>query len=175
MKVLFDTNVLISTIGRAKHDEDNSRFYYSNFVIAKCDKLKLEKCISERTIREFEKGWKSGRFSQEQMKKEKLILDKFVTLGYHSGNEFWEEIDGTWDNWYTKWGDKGESKIADEIKKDLKNDRHKHDRGILLDAIQNDCEIIVSENWSDFGKIYNIGLKYGVTICTLENFEEVFK
>lgn len=59
MKVLLDTNVLISRLGR-ETDTDKSLFLNAKYTINKCDELRWEKCISERTIRKFEKGWKSS-------------------------------------------------------------------------------------------------------------------
>lgn len=172
MKVLFDTNVLISRLGR-RTDTDSSLFSRAKHTINKCDKLNWTKCISERTLREFEVGWNSGNISKDKIKKEKSLIEKFTVLGYHAGNEKWEDIDGHWENIRSLWNNEEESKIADKIKAQLKEDEHRHDRGLLLDAIQNNCEIVISEDLSDFKKIYEVGKKYGVTICTPEKFDDI--
>ena len=172
MRVLFDTNILMSQIGR-NSDNEKKLSKTASFIIKRCDELNWTKCISERTLREFEKGWENGKIPKDKLTKEKSLLKKFVILHYHFGNESWEKIDGKWENIYSLWDNIEESKIADEIQRHLPADKHQHDRGILLDAIYNKCEIVISENWSDFGRICNVGEKYGVIVSKPDNFEKV--
>lgn len=172
MKVLFDTNILISKIGR-NTDLENKLLEAASFIIKRCDELNWTKCISERTIRELEKGWENCKTPKDKLTKEKTLLKEFVILHYHLGNESWEEIDGEMGNIRSLWNNDEESKIADEIQEHLTAKKHKHDRGILLDAIYNKCEIVISENWSDFERIRDVGGKYGVLVCKPENFKEV--
>ena len=42
-------------------------------------------------------------------------------------------------------------------------------------AICNQCEIVLSENWSDFKKLRDVGKKCGTTVCKPETFIEVSK
>lgn len=169
MKVLFDTNVLISAMGR-KTDTDHQLQKTAESVIQKCLDNCFKLCISERTMREFEKGWSSGKIGNEQIENEKKLLERIRILPYHTGNETWDKIDGNWENIGSLWNNEEESTIAVKIEALLPGSKHQHDRGILLDAIYNDCDVVISENWSDFGKIKDIGTKHGVHVCIPVNF-----
>lgn len=66
MKIMFDTSVLISAL-RRKNDKNGFRYELANKVIEKCDELGLKKCISERTLREFEDGWKKKNLAEDRI------------------------------------------------------------------------------------------------------------
>ena len=83
---MFDTSVLISALWR-KNDKNGSLYELANKIIEKCDELGLKKCISERTLREFEVGWEKKNLSEDRIEEEKSILEKFVMLPYHRGDE----------------------------------------------------------------------------------------
>lgn len=62
------------------------RYELANKVIDKCDELGLKKCISGRTLREFEDGWKKKNLSEDRIEEEKSLLEKFALLLRHFGN-----------------------------------------------------------------------------------------
>jgi len=86
------------------------------------------------------------------------------------GNETGDKIDGQFENVGSLWNNEEESTIAVEIEALLPGSKHQHDRGILLDAIYNDCDVVISENWSDFRRIREIGSEYGVSVCKPKEF-----
>lgn len=169
MKILLDTNVLFSALGRFT-DTSNRLKKVAESVIQKCSDKGFEMCISERTKREFEKGWKEDSINSSRVLCEKEFTNCFTMLPYHYGNETWDKIDGHWENIGSLWNNEIESSIADEIEALLPSSRNRHDRGILLDAIQNKCDVVISENWSDFRRIKDIGLDYGVAVYKPEDF-----
>jgi len=69
LKILLDTNVLISALGRST-DTDHRLHQIAESVIQKCLDGGFEMCISERTIREFEKGWESRNIDLERIERE---------------------------------------------------------------------------------------------------------
>lgn len=140
---MFDTNVLFSAFGR-KNDKDGSRCKQANKVIEKCDELGLKKCISERTICEFEDGWKVKNLSEDEIEEEKSVLEKFTELPYYIGDETFGGTDGNFDNIESTFGIDEEYKIAKELNKKLPGERNKRDRGILLDAIMNKCFYVIN-------------------------------
>lgn len=166
---MLDTNVLISALGRST-DTDNRLQQIAESVIQKCLDSGFKMCISERTTRELEKGWNSGNITLERIEKERKLLVQFSFLSYHMGNETWDKIEGKWENIGSLWNNEEESAIADEIEALLPGTRNQHDRGILLDAIYNDCYVVISENWSDFKRIREIGSEYGVRVCKPGDF-----
>ncbi len=170
MKIMFDTNVLFSAFGR-KNDKDGSLYELANKVIEKCDELGLKKCISERTICEFENGWKVKN-SEDRIEKEKSLLEKFTILPYHYGDETWDKIDGKFENIRSPWNNEEEYKIAAELNKKLPGEKNKRDRGILLDAIINKCSYVINENWVHFDKMSEIAKSYRVKVTTPKRFLE---
>ena len=169
MKIMFDTNVLFSALKRI-NDKDGSRCKLANKVIEKCDELGLKKCISERTLREFEVGWEKKNLSEDRIEEEKSILEKFVMLPYHRGDETQDKIYGNWENIGSLWNNEEEYKIAVELNNKLPGEKNQYDRGILLDAIQNDCQYLINENWTDFDKMSEIAKSFGIEVTTTKNF-----
>ncbi|MCK4295360.1 MAG: hypothetical protein KAX28_01730 [Candidatus Marinimicrobia bacterium] len=171
MKILFDTTVIFSALGR-KNDQDGYRYRLANKLIEKCDELGLKKYISERTKCEFEDGWKVKNLSEDRIEEEKSLLEKFSLLPYHYGDETWNKINGKPENIESLWNNEEEDKIATKLNKKLPGEKNKRDRGILLDAIMNDCKFVINENWIDFDRMYEIAKSFGIEITTTKNFLE---
>jgi len=171
MKILFDTNILINRIG---NNSDNVFFNRATFIIKKCDELNWIKCISERTLREFEKGWTKYKFPKEKLKKEKAIINEFHILPYYFGNETIDQIDGSLNNIGSVWNNEKEINISNEILAELLSVNAKTDRGILLDAIMNKCSMVVSENYKEFDKLKTIAERYNVIVCIAKNFKDIY-
>jgi hypothetical protein len=74
---------------------------------------------------------------------------------YYVGNETWDQIDGTWENIFSLWDNDsdGEFQISEKINSWLNKNRDLKDRGILLDAIRNQCRYFIHENPKDYNKI----------------------
>lgn len=141
-RVLLDTGVLISYFGR---EEDKERTDKAEKLILYLQEQKFEILYSQRTENELMK-------KPSQIRTE--FLKKFTRARYYWGNEKWEEVDGTWENICSTWnGSNEESEIAEKIESWLNKERDLRDRGILLDAIFNDCNYFVHENPKDFDKI----------------------
>jgi len=176
MKVLFDTNILISALGRLK-DINNELKDRANKVIQICDERSWEKCISIRTRTEIETGWNNPKTSKHKILKEKNLLSLFFVLPYHHGNENYEEVDANWEEDESIFGDDEESEIAEEFEKLLPWDEEnvRRDRGILIDAIKNKCNIVVSEDWSHFEKVRQVGQKYHIEIYQPDDFIKHWK
>jgi len=169
MKVLFDTSVLFSALGR-NNDKNLNRYKFANNVIEKCDNLNYTKCVSERTVQEFEYGWNNGNLSDDRIEKEKYFLKEYEVQRYHHGDETWDKIHCKWGNNGSLWNNKEERKIAGELNKKLPGERNRYDRGILLDAVQNGCQYVINENWNDFYKMSEIAKLHNVGITTPEMF-----
>ena len=171
MKVLFDTSVLLSALGRS-NDKDLNRYKLANKVIEKCDILNYSKCISERTKLEFEYGWNNKNLSDDRVEEEKSFLKIFTVVPSHHGDETWNKIDLNWENDESLWNNEEEMKIAEELNNKLPGERNQHDRGILLDAIMNKCNIVINDNWSDFNKMSEVAKSHFVEITEPEMFLE---
>ena len=169
MKVLFDTSVLFSALVR-KNDKNLIRFKIANKVIERCNILNYTKCISERTMREFEFGWDNKNLSENIIEKEKSFLKEYEVQYYHSGDETFDKIDGNFDNNGSLFNNEEENKIAEELNNKLPGEINQHDRGILLDAIQNSCQYVINENWNDFNKMSKIAKLHNVDIATPQMF-----
>lgn len=171
MKVLFDTSVLFSALVR-KNDKNLIRYKIANKVIERCNILNYTKCISERTMREFEFGWDNKNLSENRIEKEKSFLKEYEVQYYHFGDETFDKIDGHFDNIGSLLNNEEENKIAEELNNKLSGEINQHDRGILLDAIMNNCNIVINENWSDFNKMSEIAKSYNVDIASPQMFLE---
>ena len=108
-RVLLDTGVFISYFGRATEPERE---------------IKAKRLIEYSKGKNFEILY-SQRTQNELMRKPSQTRTEFLkkcTLAkYYSGNEKWEEGDGTWENMFSPWnGSKEESETAEKIKNWLK-------------------------------------------------------
>lgn len=176
MKVIFDTNILFSALGRPQ-DINNELKDRANKVIQICDERSWEKYISIRTRTEIEKGWNNPKTSEYKILKEKNLLSLFFVLPYHHANENWEEVDANWEEDESIFGDDEESEIADNIEALLGGSENnvRRDRGILIDAVKNECQIVVSENWEHFKKVRQVAQKYHIEIYRLDDFIEKYE
>ncbi|MBU4445095.1 hypothetical protein KJ656_08450 [bacterium] len=160
----------MSGVQPGKNDKNLIRFKIANKVIERCNILNYTKCISERTMREFEFGWDNKNLSKNKIEKEKSFLEEYEVQYYHFGDETFDKIDGHFDNIESLWNNEEENKIAEELNKKLPGEINQHDRGILLDAIMNNCNIVINENWSDFNKMSEVSKSHYVEITTPEMF-----
>lgn len=176
MKVLFDTNILFSALGRPK-DINNELEDHAKKVIQICDERSWEKCISIRTRTEIEKGWNNPKTDEHKILKEKILLSLFFVLPYHHGNENWEEVDANWEEDESIYGDYEESENASNIEALIGGGENnvRRDRGILIDAIKNKCQIVVSEDWNHFKKVKQIANGYNIEIYKPDDFIEKYE
>ena len=141
-RVLLDTGVLISFFGR---ENDKERTDKAKKLILYLQEQNFEILYSQRTLNEL-------MIHPSQTRTE--FLNQCTLAKYYIGNEKWNEIVGTWENIYSLWnGSNEESETAEKINIWLKKERDLIDRGILLDAIFNDCSYFIHENPKDFDKI----------------------
>lgn len=143
IKFFLDTGVFISYFGRKS---DSTRTINAKLLIDHIDDISGEILYSQRTYHELKK---------HEWKKRKTFLKQCTLSSYHYGNESFNEIDGTFDNIGSIWNnDKGdEYKLSNELFKYMSKYRELHDRGILLDAIMNNCNYFIHENPNDFNLI----------------------
>ncbi len=141
IKTLLDTSVWISVFG-TREDSIRKKIARTIFDFLVSNPEKFFICYSERTTIELTTPI--------------MELSKYKMIPYHSINEAWQEIEGTWDNWETKFGDEKEvlnGKIFSEILPDLKTKSNKRDRGIYADAVYAGCKLLLHENPKDFNKL----------------------
>lgn len=100
------------------------------------------------------------------------MLEKFALLPYNFGDETRDKIDEKFENIGNPWNNEEEYKIAVELNNKLPGEKNQYDRGILLDAIQNDCQYLINENWTDFNKMSEIAKSHDVEVTTLKRFLE---
>lgn len=167
MRIVFDTNVLISALGNR---ENQGPVRNANLAISICHDSGYGLFISERSLVELEKGWEN--YSVDKIAIEKKFLQQFELLGYHLGDEAFSCTDGNWATIETKWGDSHEIETAHELKRLLsgmtKNDRR--DRGILLDVLMARCDVLLTEDTSDFRRFTGIASSAGIIIQAPSEF-----
>lgn len=140
-RALLDTGVIISLIDR----EDPYRQKNAREIFNLLEFSDVEVVYSERTKNEL-----LQRPSEERV----TFLNKYRMGKYFIGLETWDKIEGTWENIQSEWnGQDKETEIYRKLMTWLKKDRDLQDRGILLDAIANDCQMFIHENPKDFKKI----------------------
>jgi len=144
IKIVIDTSVWMSYCGKFR-ESDSNRIVKAKELINFLDRNtdKIVTCYSERTKRELLK------YSSES------VLGKYYLLPSHILNQNWEETEENWNNIETKWGDEKEVELGNNISKklpDKKNKLNRNDRGIIGDAIQEGCQILIHENPKDFNR-----------------------
>lgn len=144
VKILLDTGVFISYFDRP---EDKSREEKARKLIDHIKhKLQGEIVYSQRTFHELKnKNWN----------RRKKFLEDCQMSKYYIGNETYDKIEGTWENIGSLFNNDsdGEFQISEKLIKFLSKDRDFRDRGILLDALKNNCDYFIHENPKDFNKI----------------------
>jgi hypothetical protein len=99
-----------------------------------------------------------------------LVFNRYQRLPYHTLDECWEQIEGTWDNVGTKWDDATEEEFGKETNKglsDKRKERNKRDHGIYGDAIFEKCQFLLHENPKDFKRLVTDAAKHGLIVIDL--------
>ena len=147
IKVLLETSFCISYF-RPRNDNDLEKERNSKAILLMDyflkNQNKYEIFYSERTKNELEND------------QDKIKLEQFRLVGSHILNLPWEQIDLTWDNNSTKWGDDIEVVTGNELQTILpdneKKDNNK-DRGIYGDAIFEDCKGCRKATWGNLSLV----------------------
>ena len=169
-KVLLDTGVIISFCGRSGFFERETT---AKELINYLKSNNFEIFYSQRTLNELNKKPSIQR---------NVILSQLKLAGYYYGNETIDQIEGAWGNISSLWNNSvnGELELANRVKGWLTKEKDLRDRGILLDAIMNQCSFFVHENPNDFSKIPAAFLKefdlrcINLLICQKTSFPQLF-
>lgn len=142
-RFLLDTGVFISYFGR---ENEFRRTDIAKYLIDHIHSIGGIIFYSQRTYNELrKKDW--GQREQ--------FLEKCTLGSYHFGNETFGEIEGTWENIGSRLNNDsdGEYQLSEQLNQYLRKDRDIRDRGILLDAIKNECQYFIHENPNDFDRV----------------------
>lgn len=142
-RLLLDTGVFISYFGRP---ENSFRTEKARVLIRHINQIQGEILYSQRTLYELkERDWAS----REE------FINQCTLASYHFGNETIEKIEGTWENIGSLFNNDadGEFQLSEELNLYLIKERDTRDRGILLDAIKNECDYFIHENPRDFNRV----------------------
>lgn len=162
IRLLLDTGVFISYFGRS---ESKLRTEKARALIRHIDNTKGEILYSQRTFYELkERDWE----------KRKKFISQCKLASYHFGNETISQIEGTIENIGSicnNYAD-GEFQLSEKLNQYLLRERDIRDRGILLDAVKNECNFFIHEKPNDFDRVPVKTLKkFGVKIINLLELE----
>ena len=138
---MLDTGVIISLIDR--QDQKRKEFAKSIYTFLISENIKI--VYSQRTKNELQRKPSKDRLD---------FLSNHEMTSYFLGNEKWEQIEGTCENIASLWNiNKKETQLYNRLNKWLRKNRDLQDRGILLDAVFNNCRYFIHENPNDFKKV----------------------
>jgi len=155
-KLLVDTTVFISAYGsRSATERGICARRVLDYVESRKDEFIV--CKSARTLRELSPPIRE--------------LDRFETVPYHWMDERWEDIEGTWGNIGSRWGNGQERELADAARDALpdkgKRPNVRRDRGILGDAVFAGCAFLLTEDEKDFDRLAPIAERCRLRVINL--------
>ncbi len=171
-RLLLDTGVWISYFGTRQRSEQE-RIDTARKIIDYCLKENFKLFYSPYVENELNLGNSLNRSKNiEVMRK---IADK---LPAHTGNDTWDQIDVTYEDWGSKWNNVEEVKLGNKLQEQLpdkKNKSNRIDRNTVVTAINQKIDIILHENPRDFDKIDVKGIFIVdlLSIESLDNFIEI--
>lgn len=159
-KVVLDTGPWISALG-VRGPSDQSRQEKAKKVLALLTARPTEFTVyySQRSELELPNHMDAT-----------LVFNNYQRLPYHSLDETWGEVEGTWENWGSMWDDVGEEALGATAKMKLPDKPKKsnqRDRGICGDAILEKCQFLLHENPRDMNRLVAVAATRGLVIIDL--------